>query len=78
MSERLVVSARSDGQKLYLKHEPAGPEAAYDWTGPEGAHHATIEMNESPHVYTTKHELRIRVYDAADTLLGELTNEHWD
>jgi hypothetical protein len=78
MSERRVVSARSDGQKLYLKHEPAGPEVAYDWTGPAGAHHATTEMSESTHVYTTKHELKIRVYDAAGTLLGELTKEHGD
>jgi hypothetical protein len=78
MSERRVVSARSDGQMLYLKDDPAGPEVAYDWTGPEGAHHSTTEMNESTHVYTTNHELRICVYDAAGTLLGELTKDHWD
>ena len=51
---------------------------SYDWTGPEGAHHATTEMNESTHVYTTNHELRVCVYDAAGTLLGELTEVHWD
>lgn len=78
MEERRVVPARSDGKKLYLRHDPAGPEVAYDWSGPEGAHHATTEMNEYTCVYTTNHQLKICVYDAAGTLLGELTEDHWD
>ena len=73
-----VFSARADGNKLYVKTDPTGPEAAYDWTGPPGAHHATIEMSSSTHVYTTRWEWKVSVYDAAGTLLGEITEERWD
>ena len=45
---------------------------------PATAHHATTEMHDSTHVYTTKYELTICVYDAAGNVLGELTDTHWD
>jgi hypothetical protein len=77
-SDVSLASARVAGKKLYLRRNRAGPEEVRDWTGPEGAHYARIEMSSSTHVYTTRWEWKTWVYDAAGTLLGELTDERWD
>ncbi len=70
--------ARSDGKKLYLKKHAGDAEVGQDWNGPEGAHHATIEMSSSTHVYTVRWEWKTSVFDAAGALLGEVIEERWD
>ena len=72
-----VVPARVRGKKLYVRMEPKGPETAYDWAGPAGAHHASIEMSSSTHEYTTKVEWKLTVFNAEGTFLGELSGEDW-
>lgn len=72
------LPARVVGKKLYVKAKPSMPEHVYDWNGPDGAHHATIEISSGTHVHTVRIEWKISVYDAAGTLLGEIIEEQWD
>jgi hypothetical protein len=81
--DRRLVWARADGKKLYLKDGPTSLEAAHDWAGlgaerAQRASYATIDQSSSTHVYTTKYERKISVFDEDGALLGELTEEHWD
>lgn len=71
------VKARSDGTKLYLQLEPTGAEVAYAWTGPAGAHSATIEETVQTREYTTICQRKVCIYDADGVLLGEMNEEEW-
>jgi hypothetical protein len=78
VSDRREVPARSDGERLYLKMDPAGLDVTYDWMGPAGAHHATIDEHERTfHPYGSELRLEISVYDAEGMLLGTLTTTEW-
>ncbi|HEY4222372.1 MAG TPA: hypothetical protein VGO62_13550 [Myxococcota bacterium] len=54
------------------------PETAFVWRGPAGAHHVTVDTSEHVHEYTTEVTRTISVFDAANTLLGEIVDGYWD
>jgi hypothetical protein len=79
-----VFPARVDGNKLYVDmpfvlfdETPSKREQVFDWAGPDGAHHVTLEYSSATMVYTVRIECKMSVFDAAGNLLGEVIEEHW-